>query len=414
MKKKLLGFAAVCALLPSLSAEAFFPLPPFKVDFSTIANKTSSGTNTTSQTAGKGIQQASIVQTAIAYGQGAKEYYEFYKKMKEKFSGVNLNNLGEVLDQMSEIEAEQSKAKEEAATEVAAKTKETNAKIVALDENSRELTQKIVEDPANAEKYQKQIQENEKEKDELSKKLVKETRQINKKTEQNIGKLNDQIKDLKGKADELISTITSIGSDYDSTEDLNNTAEALLPGKDTEVDTHVAATYASIYRVNYFTALTNASGRAGLLKSTVYEDNQEALENQVSSAELESLGGAVGTLVKMKADNIKALLNYTELLLQKMQLDIAKDLALENFETVDPAQATGDFNFDNYRFTPPTDEEFEMADPDKKEELDQLEKEITPGSSAILTEGMKTMTASDAEETGGEAENTASRTETKE
>ena len=309
MKKRLLCFVAVCALLPSFSAEAFLPLPPFKLDASTIANKISSGTNTGSQTAGKGIQQASIVQTAISYGQGAKEYYEFYKKMKEKFAGTDLNNFGEVLDKMSEIEAEQSKTKEEAATEVAAKVKETNAKIVALDENTRELTQKIVEDPANAEKYQKQIQKNEKEKDKLSKKLVKETRQINKKTEQNIGKLNDEIKELKGKADELISTITSIGSDYDSTEDLNNTAEALLPGKDTEVDTHVAATYASTYRSNYFTALGNASGRAGLLKSTVYEDNQAALENQVSSAELESLGGAVGTLVKMKADNIKALLN---------------------------------------------------------------------------------------------------------
>ncbi len=404
MKKKLLCFVAACALLLSFSAEAFLPLPPFKLDVSTIANKISSNVNTVSQTASKGIQQSSILQTAISYGQGAKEYYEFYTKLKSEYAGTSLNNLGEILGKISEIEAEQSKTREESASEVVAKTKETNAKIVALDENTRELTQKIIEDPENAEQYQEKIRENEEEKNELSKKLVEETREISKNAEQSISNLSDQISDLKGEADELISSITSIGSDYDSTEDLNNTVETLLPAKDTEVDTHVAATYAAIYRSNYFTTLANTSGRAGLLKSTVYEDNQQALENQVSSAELESLGGAVGTLVKMKADNIKALLNYTELLLQKLQLDIAKDLALEKFEAADPVQAAGDFSFDNYRYTPPTDEELEASDSAQEEELDQLEEKITPGSGAILTDGQKTMTASASEETETQTE----------
>lgn len=86
-----------------------------------------------------------------------------------------------------------------------------------------------------------------------------------------------------------------------------------------------------------------------LIKSTLVKDNEKAAKSKLSTAEFESLGGAVGTLVKMKTDNIQALLNFTEILLQKMQLDVARDLALENFNAADPVQAAGDFNLDNYR-----------------------------------------------------------------
>ena len=372
MNRNLLGLLVLSAFLPVFSAEAFL-LPPFKLDASTIGNEIVSYGNTSSQTAGKGLQQAAIVQTAITYGQGAKEAYEFATKMLNDFKNVNLNNLGETLDKMSEAEA--------------------NAKISELDANTRELNKKIVEDPENIKKYQKQIEKNEKEKKKISQKLIKETRKINRKTEKEVGKLSDQISELRGKASELVSSITTISDNYDSTEDLNRTAETLLPGADTEVDTHVMATYAAIYRVNYYQMLGKAAGRAMLIKSTLVKDNEKAAKSKLSTAEFESLGGAVGTLVKMKTDNIQALLNFTEILLQKMQLDVARDLALENFNAADPVQAAGDFNLDNYRFTPPTAAELEAEGGAKPEKLEKLEKEITPSSGNILTEGRKTMTA---------------------
>lgn len=105
MNRNLLGLLVLSAFLPVFSAEAFL-LPPFKLDASTIGNEIVSYGNTSSQTAGKGLQQAAIVQTAITYGQGAKEAYEFATKMLNDFKNVNLNNLGETLDKMSEAEAE--------------------------------------------------------------------------------------------------------------------------------------------------------------------------------------------------------------------------------------------------------------------------------------------------------------------
>ena len=61
-----------------------------------------------------------------------------------------------------------------------------------------------------------------------------------------------------------------------------------------------------------------------------------------------------------------------------MQLDVARDLAAENFATVDPVQAAGDFNLDNYKFTPPSAEELEAADGKNRKKLGELEKRDYP------------------------------------
>ena len=94
MNRNLLGLLVLSAFLPVFSAEAFL-LPPFKLDASTIGNEIVSYGNTSSQTAGKGLQQAAIVQTAITYGQGAKEAYEFATKMLNDFKNGQPKNPGQ-------------------------------------------------------------------------------------------------------------------------------------------------------------------------------------------------------------------------------------------------------------------------------------------------------------------------------
>ena len=398
MKNKFLGFLIFSAFYSACSAEAFL-LPPFKIDAGTIGNEVISYANTLSQTAGKGVQQASIVQTGITYGQGAKEAFDFANKMMNDFKGLNFNKFGNIMGDISKKEAEQTKVKAKAAEEIAAKTKKTNAKIAELDENTRELNKKILEDPENAEKYQKKIRKNEEKKKKLSEDLIKDTRKITTDTDKKVGKLSDQIGELQGKASEVLSSITTIPSNYDSSADLQLTTETLMPGQDAEVDLHVTAAYAAIYRAAYYNTLTKGMGRVMLIKSRIAQDNEKAEKNKVSTAEFESASGAVGTVVSMKTDNIQALLNYTEILLQKMQLDIARDIAMGNFGLANPAQAAGDFNLDNYKFTPPSEEELEAAEPKEPEKLGkELDKEITPSSGAIISEGLKTAKAGENKE----------------
>lgn len=83
MNRNLLGLLVLSAFYRPFRRSLL--LPPFKLDASTIGNEIVSYGNTSSQTAGKGLQQAAIVQTAITYGQGAKEAYEFATKMLNDF-----------------------------------------------------------------------------------------------------------------------------------------------------------------------------------------------------------------------------------------------------------------------------------------------------------------------------------------
>ena len=396
MKKNIHIFLSMLIMLLPFSAKSFM-LPPFKLDISVIGSEITSYVNTASSTASKYIQQSSIVQTAISYGQGAKEAYEFSQNMLNQLKNTDLTNLGDTLNQMSEVENQQIQSKVEAAMETATLSEETNAKIQEIDENISELRKKIIENPENFEEYQQKIDEYEEEKTKLSQDLIDQTNEINAEVTDQINKLSSQVSDLKGKAQGLVSSIIGISADYDSTEDLNKAAETLLPGEDVELNQKVVEAYVSQYKTSYYQTLVKAVGRSTLLKSTLSEDNEKASDEKVSSAELESLSGAVGTVVKTKAQNIKAFLNFTELLLQKIQLDIAKDLATENFGSSNAQQAAGAFNLDNYRYIPPEDTKEETSDVEESEELDKLDEEITSTSGAIFTEGADNLTTSDGE-----------------
>ena len=81
MKKYALGIivASVVASSVPVDAQAFL-LPPFKIDFSTIANKVLSTTNTISDKANSVQEQSTAVQTLIQYGKGAKELCPIWKR----------------------------------------------------------------------------------------------------------------------------------------------------------------------------------------------------------------------------------------------------------------------------------------------------------------------------------------------
>ena len=134
MKKNIHIFLSMLIMLLPFSAKSFM-LPPFKLDISVIGSEITSYVNTASSTASKYIQQSSIVQTAISYGQGAKEAYEFSQNMLNQFKNTDLTNLGDTLNQMSEVENQQIQSKVEAAMETATLSEETNAKIQEIDEN---------------------------------------------------------------------------------------------------------------------------------------------------------------------------------------------------------------------------------------------------------------------------------------
>ena len=108
MKKYTLGIivASVLASYTPVDAQAFL-LPPFKIDFSTIANKVLSTTNTVSDKANGVQEQSTAIQTIIQYGEGAKELWDL-KGLMDKLSIKQTASAKDLRD----IEKQQSEAKD--------------------------------------------------------------------------------------------------------------------------------------------------------------------------------------------------------------------------------------------------------------------------------------------------------------
>lgn len=382
MRKGLFYTSLLSVLLYSASSLAFL-LPPFKTDAMVTAQEVYSYIKTSSQTASKAIQDNTYIQTTISYGKGNKEALD-YKKIMKQYKSFDLGGMGQMVDNITKADAEKGKIAEEAATDITNKTNEANAKIAAIDENQVVLRQRLIDEPENAKKIRKEINKNEKEKAKIIKNLNKDTKSINKKASNSMGKLDKQIGDLKGKMNKMVSSIKVIPSNYDSSEDLNNTAKSIMPAEGTDVNIPIKMAYKKAYRLLHFGDWKNGVYRSAVLKSGIKNDDEEAQKTFEGLSTVESANAAITMDATLKAQNIKGLLDFIEILLRRLQVNISHSLATMDFKQINVAQATADFNFDNYRYNLPEESDYKMKDM-KTEEQPRVE---IPPSISEASEGL--------------------------
>jgi len=349
MKKHLFFLSMAFGLLLSFSAQAFFPLPPFKEDTGKSAKKTLTTVQTRAQSVAKQIQDSSFVQQGIAYGQGAKEAFEFSQKFVKAVKETDLNSVINLAKGVSNAYAKKKEAKEKAALEIDAKSKANEAKIAELRENNNLLRKEILDNPDKKKKNEKKIRKNEEKINKLTKESKEIADKINGDLASQLQKLDVSISDLKGSANDLIGSFKTIGADYNPMKELKETVSGLMPADDVESSPRLQEIYRQTYLANYYTMLAKVIARSSLLKSQIEEDNKEAQENNEALAMLEGQTPSITTLIKMRAQNSQALLNYTELVLLRLQLDMAYDLTQIKFGRVSVAGTIESFNFDNYR-----------------------------------------------------------------
>jgi len=384
MKKNAIYLLTACFLLYSSPAWSFI-LPPFKIDPGAIAKEIATYVQTTSQNVSKAIQDNVIIQTALTYGKGAKEAADFAQATKKDYKGADFNKLGAIQDDLKKAQTQKTKTEEEAAKEIAIKSEETNKKIAEIDKNQIELRKKVLEDPDNAKKYQKELEKNEKEKTKLANQLSKDVKKINEKSAKDLASVDKQMDGLKQKASALLPSITEISGSYDSSEDLKQTAEALMPSPDTKITVDVANKYKERYQQMSYEDANKTMYRAGSLKEGFKKDNEKAKESLKSVGTMEGATSAVTITAKMKVENSQALINLTELLLLKLQNEIAADLARHNFVAVNPVQSVAEFNFDNYRFVMSEDGSYEPKDlPREIGQGEALDEGVLEPSEAVM------------------------------
>ncbi len=401
MKKYTLGLvvASVVASFVSFDARAFL-LPPFKIDFSTIANKVLSTTNTKADNANGIQEQSTALQTIIQYGEGAKELWD-YKSLLDKLA---IKQTASAKD-LKEIEKKQTEAKDKEAQDVANATREANEKIAEIDKNINKLEQDSLENPENAAENTKKAEKLRKEKKDVKKGLKKKTKEIGKAAKEIAKSFKDSkaaiMKELKS-LKEFIKT----GKDYDSTEDLKGTVETLSPKEGTELSANIIHAYRELYNVMYWNDFNVVVLRGNDIRASLQHDNEETEEMKEKSIEMEGASASrAASTVDMKRKNMQALLNYTEMVLQQIKLSIAYDLANNKFNQINANTAIGTFNFDNYRFNPDGENiDVEEAENSEYGKHIDIAKDIATPSADAVADSMNNIEQS-AEQTNNEGEN---------
>lgn len=401
MKKYALGIivASVVASSVPVDAQAFL-LPPFKIDFSTIANKVLSTTNTISDKANSVQEQSTAVQTLIQYGKGAKELWDL-KSLMDKLSIKQTASAKDLRD----IEKQQSDAKDKEAQDVANATREANEKIAEIDKNINELNKDSLENPKNAKENTKKAEKLRKEKREIKKELRSKTKEIKSSTKE-ITKGLKETKQAIMKELKSLKNFLKTGKDYDSTEDLKSTVETLSPKEGTELSANIVHAYRDLYNIMYWNDFNVVVLRGNDIRSSLQNDNEETEDIKDKSVEMEGASASrASSTIELKRKNMQALLNYTETILQQIKLSIAYDLANNNFHQINANTAIESFNFDNYKFNPDeADFSAEETDKSKYEEGVEIAKDIATPSVEAIKDSMENIKQS-TEQTSDEGEN---------
>lgn len=354
--KKLMLIAMVVSfwtLSVPYDAQAFM-LPPFKKDSINSIQKWYTTVKTRVVKTKKKIEESTFIQTSIQYGKGAKELWDYRNSTNLK--DMDLKKVGSLASNFKKIDKQKTETKDKAAQDAASAEREGNEKKAEIDKNINELSQDSLNDPSKAGENMKKIAEFQKQKEEITEETYEKIKGINESRDNVLSGLTATQEQLMAELKPLTSFV-SLARNYDSTQDLKDTLTLISPKAGTVVSTHVRFAYREIYYALYWTDFNEALKRNTIIRTSLLKDNEEAAYTREKNAEVEGATAAQAIAsVELKKSNMLALINYTELVLQRLKLNISHDLAFSGFNQINPETSISNFNFDNYRFNPEEDQ----------------------------------------------------------
>ncbi len=356
-KSILIAISIAFSLFPS-KGEAFFLLPPFKTDVVNSLQKSFTTIKTKVDKAYKMVMESTVMQTIIQYGEGAFEAYDFVKSVNfgsiQSILGADYKQISVLSSKIKKIDAQKSAAKDKAAQEAAAIAQEAAEKEKGISKNITKLSQDSLLNPdhavANTAKISALIQQ----KEEIIAEAQNNTNSINDTLNSALQGFNDMKDSIRAELTSILSSFNPLPKNYNSLQDLRETVQILSPDEKTKVTSNIIFAYKEVYNSLYWQDINTAMQRATAIRAELVADNEKAQSiNQAASGSLEGAisANAAGALELRKA-NMLALINYTELVLQKLKLDISYDLSISGFQKINSTTAVNNFNFDNYKFNP--------------------------------------------------------------
>lgn len=398
MKKTTLVIILASLLLTVAPQDAnAFLLPPFKIDFVNSIQKFYTTVKTKYETAKKKIEESTFIQTVKQYGQGAKEAKDYISSNVSKLQdlkNLNMNDVSRLASNFKKIDKQKTEIADKAAQEAANETIKGDKKKAAIDKNIDKLKQDILENPEKASENYEKIN-----------KMIAQKEQITQEVYDSVSEINNgaanALSGLQGMQDKLmaelqpLTSFKTLAKNYDSTADLKDTFATISPAPETPVTNNIVWAYREQFYVYYWSDFNTAVERNTAIRYDLLKNNEQAEEARQKVSDLESASAAKAMAsIEMKKENMLALLNYTELVLQRLKLNISHDLAFSKFTKINAETSISNFNFDNYKFDP-QEAKFEVSttEPTKYEANEAIPESIIAPSDDAFTAGMASISA---------------------
>ena len=385
---KLLNIMFFISVLGYSSSVWSFGIP--KIDAGASASKAVGTVSNFLEAAKKKMDESVALQTVIIYGKGAVETAKQVQEVKQKaeeriddfkedplsagldladetvsnIDNEKLNTLTEKIStktsnaqELLDLNRQKEKLEQELSEKLAAEQTAADGKIKVLEQNNANLAKQIENDAANKDKYQQQIDDNNKKIAELQAKSALTQQTLSSEGQVDINKLAGSISNLEAKAqaavqaqkDKVAAALQQKIDSFDSQGSLEETTEKNFLSEN-EAETSTSILEQKAYRTYVAGQDTlDTFAQAVIVQSGLNDDNILTQKIADRAGAVDGSVAAINIDAQVKSQNAQALGKLIDMMIADLKLKTSSELASSEYYTIRNDDNIGSFTLDKYK-----------------------------------------------------------------
>ena len=385
---KLLNIMFFISVLGYSSSVWSFGIP--KIDAGASASKAVGTVSNFLEAAKKKMDESVALQTVIIYGKGAVETAKQVQEVKQKaedriddfkedplsagldladetvsnIDNEKLNTLTEKIStktsnaqELLDLNRQKEKLEQELSEKLAAEQTAADGKIKVLEQNNANLAKQIENDAANKDKYQQQIDDNNKKIAELQAKSALTQQTLSSEGQVDINKLAGSISNLEAKAqaaiqaqkDKVAAALQQKIDSFDSQGSLEETTEKNFLSEN-EAETSTSILEQKAYRTYVAGQDTlDTFAQAVIVQSGLNDDKILTQKIADRAGAVDGSVAAINIDAQVKSQNAQALGKLIEMMIADLKLKTSSELASSEYYTIQNDDDIATFTLDKYK-----------------------------------------------------------------
>lgn len=385
---KLFNIMFFISVLGYSSSVWSFGIP--KIDAGASASKAVGTVSNFLEAAKKKMDESVALQTVIIYGKGAVETAKQVQEVKQKaeeriddfkedplsagldladetvsnIDNEKLNTLTEKIStktsnaqELLDLNRQKEKLEQELSEKLAAEQTAADGKIKVLEQNNANLAKQIENDAANKDKYQQQIDDNNKKIAELQAKSALTQQTLSSEGQVDIDKLAGSISNLEAKAqaaiqaqkDKVAAALQQKIDSFDSQGSLEETTEKNFLSEN-EAETSTSILEQKAYRTYVAGQDTlDTFAQAVIVQSGLNDDKILTQKIADRAGAVDGSVAAINIDAQVKSQNAQALGKLIEMMIADLKLKTSSELASSEYYTIQNDDDIATFTLDKYK-----------------------------------------------------------------